>query len=271
MRSVVMLAMICIGGMELLFCRIADPELFDRIVTPVISYSQTAWSHTVSLLGTKAAELKDFAVALTAPPPVEIPESAQIAGAQTADLALTELITRQDKDVLVGGNIDMVFYEQSGEVWGAQPYGTDDIGKYGCGPTAMSMIVSSMTVYDVDPAQMAVWAVENGYWAPKSGSYQSIIPGAAQNYGLTCTTLVPQGAQALREELMAGGIVVALMGKGNFTEGGHFIVLRGVTLSGDILVADPNSQANSLQTWDAQLILDELATGRENTLWHITA
>ena len=178
---------------------------------------------------------------------------------------------REGQDILLGGNVEMVFYQQSGEAWRAQPYGTDDIGTYGCGPTAMAMIISSMTVYDVNPVQMAAWAVENGYWAPGDGSYQSIIPGAAKSYGLRGTAFAPQDADALRAELASGNIVVALMGAGHFTDGGHFIVLRGATLTGDILVADPNSKDNSLQTWDAQLILDELAQGRENTLWRITA
>ena len=35
------------------------------------------------------------------------------------------------------------------------------------------------------------------------------------------------------------------MSAGHFTSGGHFILLRGVTLDGNILVADPNSRARS--------------------------
>ena len=42
----------------------------------------------------------------------------------------------------------------------------------------------------------------------------------------------------------------------------HFIVLRGVTLTGEVLVADPNSRDRSLALWDAQLILDELSSSR---------
>ena len=40
------------------------------------------------------------------------------------------------------------------------------------------------------------------------------------------------------------------MGPGHFTNGGHFIILRGVTLDGSVLVADPASQERSLTTWD---------------------
>lgn len=273
--TIAVLAILCIGGMELLFCRFADPALFQRITTPVVQYSRLAWGHTTQLLGNKAAELKGFADRLTIKTVEEpqVPESAGLpaAGASAPDEPPEGLVEKADKNILVGGNVDMVFYNQSDEVWSQRPYGTDDIGKYGCGPTAMSMVVSSMTVYDVNPEQMAAWAVDNGYWAPKDGSYLSIIPGTAQGYGLSCTPLRAQNADALRQELSAGGVVIALMGKGHFTDGGHFIVLRGITPAGDILVADPNSEENSLKAWDAQLILNELATGRENTLWRITA
>ena len=55
---------------------------------------------------------------------------------------------------------------------------------------------------------------------------------------------------------------MALMTKGHFTNSGHFIVLRGGTLEGKILVADPNSRERSLAAWEPQLILDELSPAR---------
>ena len=47
------------------------------------------------------------------------------------------------------------------------------------------------------------------------------------------------------------------MGPGKFTSGGHFIVLRGITEDGKILVADPGSQKRSNQKWDLSLILSQ--------------
>ena len=62
------------------------------------------------------------------------------------------------------------------------------------------------------------------------------------------------------------------MGPGHFTRNGHFIVLRGITLTGAILVADPNSVERSLTEWDAQLILDELSYSHQfgGPLWVIS-
>jgi hypothetical protein len=47
------------------------------------------------------------------------------------------------------------------------------------------------------------------------------------------------------------------MGPGHFTKGGHFIVLRGTTEDGRIIVADPNSETRSKQTWDVSVFLNE--------------
>ena len=44
----------------------------------------------------------------------------------------------------------------------------------------MAMVVSSLTGSNVNPVQMAKWAFENGYWCSKSGSYLTLIPGAAE-------------------------------------------------------------------------------------------
>ena len=47
------------------------------------------------------------------------------------------------------------------------------------------------------------------------------------------------------------------MAQGHFTSSGHFIVLRGVTSEGKILVADPASYQRSNKEWDLSIILDE--------------
>ena len=63
------------------------------------------------------------------------------------------------------------------------------------------------------------------------------------------------------DALASGKLIVALMSKGHFTSSGHFMVLRGVTSEGKILVADPASKKRSEQEWDISIILDEARKG----------
>ena len=157
------------------------------------------------------------------------------------------------------GETQVVYFCQFDERWADAPYGPDKIGTHGCGPTSMSIVVSTLAGETVDPPAMAQWAYENGYCCPGNGSYHSLIPQAAQHWGLSV-----QGdlsAQDIVDALAGGKLVVALMSKGHFTSGGHFIVLRGVTAEGKILVADPASMNRSNQEWDLSLIWDEARKG----------
>ena len=130
-----------------------------------------------------------------------------------------------------------------------------------------------MTGTDTDPAVMAAWAVEHGYWARRSGSYHSIVLGTARSFGLLAEPFTSRDADDVLDALSQGKLRVALLGAGQFTSGGHFILLRGITPDGEVLVADPNSLENSLTLWDAQVILDELASSQANggPLWALWA
>ena len=154
------------------------------------------------------------------------------------------------------GQTDVTYFNQLDERYADQPYGTDHVGGYGCGPTAMAIIVSSLTAETVDPAQMARWAYENGYWCSKSGSYHTLVPGAAQAWGLAVEGCTVSEPQRILDALADGKLVVALMTKGHFTKSGHFIVLRGVQ-DEKILVADPASYLRSQKAWDLSIILNE--------------
>ena len=108
---------------------------------------------------------------------------------------------------------------------------------------------------------MARWAYENGGWCSKSGSYHSLIPKAAKAWGLPVEGCLASEPQRIVDALGDGKLVVALMRKGHFTKRGHFIVLRGVTAEGKILVADPASVSRSNREWDLSIIVNESGKG----------
>lgn len=154
------------------------------------------------------------------------------------------------------GGTSVVYFNQMDERYADKPYGTDRVGRAGCGPTAMAIVVSSLTNNPMDPAQMAEWAYQNGYWCKGSGSYHALIPGAAAAWGLPVSGCTASEPQRIIDALSNGKLVVAIMSKGHFTKSGHFIVLRGVK-DGKIMVADPGSYKRSGQLWDLSIILNE--------------
>ena len=160
--------------------------------------------------------------------------------------------------VFSDGGRDVVYYHQADARWGYYMYGkTHTIAVAGCGPTAMAMVVSTLTDRMIAPKEMSDWSFENGYVAEGNGSYHALIPDSAKHFGLNVTGAGASDGQKIIDALTEGKLVVALMGPGNFTVSGHFIVLRGVTSEGKVLVSDPISIRKTEMEWDMRIILGE--------------
>lgn len=156
------------------------------------------------------------------------------------------------------GEHKVVYYNQTTEPWRSIEYGPGNIiGTYGCGPTSMSMILSTFLQEDITPDFAANWAYNNGYFAKNSGSYHSLIPEMAEAFGLASTTITRPTKDDLISELSKGNLIVVLLGSGTLARGGHFVVLRDFTEDGEILIADSQSMNNSQQTWDANIFINE--------------
>lgn len=152
---------------------------------------------------------------------------------------------------------EVVYYNQADTRWGSKLYGrTGTMASSACGPTALAIVVASLADRSIDPVDVAKWSVKNGYRVEGNGSAHALIPDGGVHYGLRLEAL-GRDAKALTQALNDGKLVVAIMSKGHFTNGGHFIVLRGITSSGKILVADPASKSRSEQEWALSIIVNE--------------
>lgn len=151
----------------------------------------------------------------------------------------------------------MVYYNQTDARWGNKLYGrTGTIGWEGCGPTALAIVVASLTSNKVTPYDVAQWSAQNGYRCEGNGSYRTLIPNGGAHYGLTVDK-IGKNSKKLVEALESGKLVIAIMGPGHFTTTGHFIVLRGITEDGNVLVADPASVKRSNQEWPLRTVVNE--------------
>lgn len=149
-------------------------------------------------------------------------------------------------------------YLQYQDPWGSNAYGDGTIRKNGCCPTCLAMVFSYLCQKNIYPDDVAAWA-GNKYYVNGAGTSWGIFTPASSHWGVTCTNIGKSEAsmvQALRD----GKLVVASMGPGTFTKGGHFIVLTGITESGKIRVNDPNdsTKKNHINTeFSASLIIRE--------------
>lgn len=154
--------------------------------------------------------------------------------------------TGKIQDSELGNGIPLFF--QWDERWGYHSYGSGIIGLNGCGPTCLSMIIVGLTGNtDATPSSVADFSADNGYYVEGAGTSWDLMTIGAQNYGLVSST-VSLSEESMVSELYAGHPLIVNVGPGDFTDYGHFIVIRGYE-NGMFLINDPNSKKLSSEGW----------------------
>lgn len=152
--------------------------------------------------------------------------------------------------------ISVVYFNQGDPAYQNGRFG-NNVAISGCGPVSMAICVSSLTGTLVNPLDMCDWCYEHGVWIPGEGGLHSLPPTVCAEFNLSCELTDGSNPQLLINALSSGKLVVTLVGPGHFTTSAHFLVLRGVTKTGKILVADCGNSANNNIEWDMNVILDE--------------
>ena len=104
------------------------------------------------------------------------------------------------------------------------------------------MIASYLTGTTITPIDAISWC-GNSYYKPGVGTYWSYFQAASDHFGCGAVTQTSDPNQVL-QALSEGHPVISSQRAGLFTSGGHFIVLRGVTAGGKVLVNDPNDSSS---------------------------
>ena len=148
------------------------------------------------------------------------------------------------------------------ERWGYERYGGDFIAVTGCGPTCLSMVCCGLSGdTEWNPLAVAKMAESNGYYVEGEGSSWDLMVAGAEFIGLHAYT-VSYDANSILYELENGNPIICVVGAGDFTTTGHFIVLAGADENGNVTVRDPNSRIKSTRKWH----IDELMPQIRN-LW----
>ena len=149
-----------------------------------------------------------------------------------------------------------VSYLQTDPRWKNIPYAVKGekatIGGSGCGPTCMAMVIATWKDSRVTPVDTCKWSLAHGGKALNQGTFYSYFKPQGAAYGIEVNMINSKNLRTLnsadsakyhlmaREALNRGDIVIACMGKGNWTNGGHFILLYGVS-GNTVYVNDPAS------------------------------
>lgn len=157
---------------------------------------------------------------------------------------------REEPDLSEYDNCDTVpLFLQWDQRWGYIPYGSDVAGLTGCGPVCLSMAAYHITRDPaMSPDRIIQFALDNGYCVPGDGTSWTLISEGGEKLGLEVTE-IPLVESRIFANLEAGNPIICVMGPGDFTTSGHYIVMVGAE-DGRILVNDPNSLENSQKMWN---------------------
>ncbi len=159
-------------------------------------------------------------------------------------------------DGLTAGKIPAFFQYDSS--WKDEKYGDGTMEFNGCGPTCLSMVVCGLKeTNDYDPVTVARLADRYGYYAAGAGSKWTLMSEGAEFLGLTVHE-VRFDESHIRQELLEGRPIICVVGPGDFTTTGHFIVLCAMDDYGRVIVHDPNSEKNSKRVWELEELMPQI-------------
>lgn len=154
-----------------------------------------------------------------------------------------------------------VIYMQTDARWKNKPYRVKGenttVGNSGCGPSCAAMLISTLTGKDFTPEDACNWSMAHGYKALGNGTYYGYFKPQFAAFGISCDMLNwvksygnpnHQNHRKAEEMLKQGYYLIALMGKGQWTTGGHFVVLW--EQDGKVRINDPYSTKDALVNAD---------------------
>lgn len=139
------------------------------------------------------------------------------------------------------------FYKQIDSRWSSYYCraggGYPTLGAHGCGPTCCTNVISATTHSNWQPKKLFQWACANGFMTATDGLYWSGIE-AMLMYGGIKKPIQTTNHDTIKKSLQKGDWIIAIMGPGNWTRGGHFILVYSIDSNNNIYVSDPASYAS---------------------------
>lgn len=138
---------------------------------------------------------------------------------------------------------------QKEDPWKDHPYAGSTFSESGCGPISLAMVNIFLTGdKQTSPTALADYATTHGYASDEGTAWAFMVDGAT-HLGLRGES-ISLSEEAVRTQLSQGNPIICIMGRGNFTTTGHFIVLAGLDPSGKIVIRDSNSPERTAKVWD---------------------
>ncbi len=129
----------------------------------------------------------------------------------------------------------------------------------GCGTVCVSMVLSLLVPEaEQTPESLFLWANEEGYYKGNGLSLQTLVK-MLKNHGVE-SKIRSGSIKTVKRALKQGQPIIVYVGKGYFSDGGHYILLYGYNSEDKVCIVDPNSDRLSTIWYPLPMIFDEMAT-----------
>lgn len=175
-----------------------------------------------------------------------------VIGPITWKYLLTQYVIKENNEA---EPIRPVDYKQGDPRWGSKMYSNhgdpkQTIKNSGCGPSVVADIVATWYDSKITPVEMCKLAVDNGFCTYNDGTARTFFKFVADKYK-SSKYIRTTDTDAVISALKQGAYVVALMGKGYWTGGGHYICLWKYEASTNrIYACDPGSSVRKYSSVD---------------------
>ncbi len=173
-------------------------------------------------------------------------------------------------DTEIGCVGEAVYYNQGEEPWASLPYGGSNIRSSGCGPTALAIVISTLTGEAVTPEMTGKFAISGGHYVKGKGTSHAFPAAAASHWGLSVVRMRREKMNEVVKGLKDGKMAVVICAENTISgSNGHYIVLTGVTDSGYLTIADPGSRTRTGNLYSPSTIQSYARDLADGSIWLI--
>lgn len=173
-------------------------------------------------------------------------------------------------DTVAGCVGEAVYYNQGEEPWASLPYGGSSIRSSGCGPTALAIVISTLTGEAVTPEMTGKFAISGGHYVKGKGTSHAFPAAAAAHWGLSVVRMKRERMNEVVKGLKDGKMAVVICAENTISgSSGHYIVLTGVTENGYLTIADPGSRTRTGNLYSPATIQSYARDLADGSIWLI--
>lgn len=173
-------------------------------------------------------------------------------------------------DTVAGCVGEAVYYNQGEEPWASLPYGGSNIRSSGCGPTALAIVISTLTGERVTPEMTGRFAISGGYYVKGKGTSHAFPAAAAAHWGLSVERMKRERMNEVVKGLKNGKMAVVICAENTISgSSGHYIVLTGVTENGYLTITDPGSRTRTGNLYSPATIQSYARDLADGSIWLI--